>query len=184
MPHTLISTHTVPDDYSGTTSSVDITSGITSSYSVYEFHLLDLHPVTNSVSISFQADVSGSTDFDQPITSTFMKSKRHESGTGNESMSYVAAYDQTLGDAYQLLCNDLGNDADQAVSGVLTLYNPSSGTYAKNFVCKTFEAHESDIHMHSYCAGYIHQADAITAVSFKFDSGSISTGVIKMYGVS
>ena len=186
MPKTLISTHTVPGDYSGSTTTVDITSGIDDTYDSYEFHLIDLHPQNDAVSISFQVNcATGNTSgFNNYMTTAFVKGKRHESGTDKEANSYVAAYDQAQTQLFQLLCNDVGNDNDQAVSGVLTLYGPSSGVYHKHFISKMYEAHEADIHMYSICTGYINAVEAIDEVSFKFDSGNIDSGVIKMYGVA
>ena len=186
MPKTLISTHTVPGDYSGSTTTVDITSGINDTYDSYEFHLIDLHPQTNSVAISFQVNcATGNTSgFNNYMPTAFIKGKRHESGTDRESHSYVAAYDQAQTQLYQLLCNDVGNDGDQAVSGVLPLYGPSSTEFHKHFISKMYEAHESDIHMYSICTGYINAVEAVDEISFKFDSGNIDSGVIKMYGVA
>ena len=36
----------------------------------------------------------------------------------------------------------------------------------------------------SYVAGYINTTTAITRVQFKFNSGNIDSGIIKMYGIT
>ena len=82
-----------------------------------------------------------------------------------------------------MLCNDLGAEDDETVSGTLTLYAPADDTYVKHFQSRMIEVHESDILMDSFCAGYVNTTTALTRISFKFDSGNIDSGKITMYGV-
>ena len=77
------------------------------------------------------------------------------------------------------------NDADQASSGVLTLYDPSSTTYVKHFtsVGNTACITSNTVKLRLRIAGYINTTSAIDEISFKFDSGNIDAGEIHMYGV-
>tara|TARA_Y100001951_G_C11285953_1_gene268678 strand:- start:616 stop:1152 length:537 start_codon:yes stop_codon:yes gene_type:complete len=163
-------------------STLNFTSGIDGTYDAYEFHLVNLHPQTDAVAISFQVDTGTNTNYNQQITSSFFRMKLHEDDS-DEEVAYIAAYDQGNGTSYQLLCNDLGNDNDQSVSGILTLYAPSDTTFVKHFQSRMIEVHESDILMDSFCAGYVNTTTALTRISFKFDSGNIDSGKITMYGV-
>ena len=84
---------------------------------------------------------------------------------------------------------DSGNDADQAVRGVLWLFNPSSTTYVKHYYSKTSSlfwggGSPNPRTMSSYVSGYFNTTEAMTQVNFKFDSGNISSGDFKMYGIS
>jgi len=162
--------------------SLDITSGIDSTYNEYQFHFVNMHPATNSSSIAFQVDTGTNTNYNQTITSTFFRPKNHESG-GSTEIAYVGGEDQAQGTAYQPLCNEVGNGNDESVSGVFTLYAPSSTTYVKHFVSRMNEYHEYDITMDTFCAGYVNTTTALTRVSFKFDNGNIDAGEIHMYGV-
>ena len=60
----LISTQTA----SGS-STIDFTSGIDSTYKEYIFKFTDIHPATDNVQFSFQANVSGGSGFNETITS-------------------------------------------------------------------------------------------------------------------
>jgi hypothetical protein len=180
MALTLISTHTASAD-----ASIDITSGITSTYDSYEFHCVNMHPATNDEGFAFQVNASDDTGggFDTSlITSTFFRAKHHESGA--TGLDYTADYDQAQAAGYQRLCNDVGNEDNESVSGVLTLYAPSSVTYVKHFTSRMNENHALDISMDNFVAGYINTQLAIPEISFKFTSGAIQAGTIKMFGVS
>ena len=164
------------------------TANINDTYDAYEFHLANLHPENGSVQIAFQVDVAGTSTYEQNICSTFFRAKLHEDDS-DEEVAYQGSYDQADGDDYQVLCNDLGDEADETVSGILTLYAPADDTYVKHFQSRMIEVHESDILMDSFCSGYINQTSAITKIRFAFvnDSlardGKIMTGKIHMYGV-
>jgi len=51
-------------------------------------------------------------------------------------------------------------------------------------MARTNGCHEGDITRDVYTAGYFNTTTALTRVRFKFDSGNIDAGTIKMYGVS
>ena len=178
MALTLISTHTASAD-----SSIDITSGITSTYDSYEFHCVNMHPATDNKTFLFQVNASGASGFNETITSTYFRAKHNEDDSA-AALDYVTAFDQAQGTAYQVLPNEVGADADQSTSGVLTLYAPSSRTYVKHFTARFNDAHPSNITMDCYIAGYINTTSAIDEISFKFASGNIDAGTIKMFGVS
>jgi len=185
--HTLISTHDIAS--LGASSSIDITSGIDSTYDVYEFIFTNMHPATNTVDfhVQFNAHDGSSqlTGFNETITSTIFVAYHSES-TGANTLSYdpTGTSDQAQGTAYQVLAYETGNDADQSVSGVLTLYDPSNTTYVKHFMARSNNAYASDFTIDNNVAGYINTTSAIDEISFKFDSGNIAGGVIKMYGLA
>lgn len=187
MALTLITSKTAPSD--ADSGALVFTNGsdsvvLDSTYKEYQFHFVNLHPANNAVAISFQVDTASNTSYNQAIASSFFRTKHHEDGSAQE-IAYVASYDQKPADqAFQLLCNDLGNANDESVSGLFTLYDPSNGTHVKHFTSRMSEVHESDIMMDSFCAGYVDTGTALTTIKFKFDSGNIDTGTIYMYGVS
>jgi len=179
--HTLISTHTA-----SSSSSLDITSGIDSTYDVYEFVFTSIHPQSGE-QWSFQVNAHDGTDqltgFNETMTTTFVRTY-HDEGDTSTVLEYQGALDQEQGTAYQYLSSTVGNDADQAMSGVLTLYGPSSTTYVKHFVATSSTITDDDYSSNGYIAGYINTTNAITQISFKMTSGNIDAGVIKMYGIA
>jgi len=175
--HTLLATATA----SGS-ATLDFTSGIDSTYDVYEFRFNNMHPATNNVHFQFQVNASGQTGFNETITSTSFRAYQREDSAAN-GIVYRTGADQAQGTAYQTLYEDAGADNDQAGSGVLTLYAPSSTTYVKHFTARTQYSQEGNYSMEYGTAGYINTTSAIDEISFKFASGNIDAGQIKMYGI-
>jgi len=179
MALTLISTHTA-----SASATIDITSGIDGTYDSYEFHCVNMHPATDAVDLQFQVNAAGASGFNEVMTTTQFEAYHNEAGTSN-SLGYRAADDQAQGTAYQsILSRETGNDNDQSVAGVLTLYAPSSTTYVKHFTALGSGYHASDFELSFHTAGYINTTSAIDEISFKFQSGNIDAGTIKMFGVS
>ena len=172
----LISTNTA----SGA-SSIDITSGIDSTYDEYMFVMTDINPVTDAAEWQFQANAVGASGFNETITSTFFKAHNYEVG-GDDGLEYHISHDQAQGSNFQHLAYDVGSDADQCCAGVLHLFSPSSTTYVKHFYSRMVNTYSSDIMMESYAAGYVNVTAAIDEISFKMSSGNFD-GTIQMYGI-
>ena len=182
MPKTLIST---PYDFAvdGTETTVDITSGIDSTYPVYEFQFINIHPASSS-RLQFQVDTGTNTSYSQTIQSAFFYAYHSENG----SSSGVGADEnrhQNAGTSLQDLCgeNISSGDDDASLSGTFTLYGPSSGTFVKHFLARTSIMRSTPQVIDSYCGGYINTSTAITRVRFRMNSGDIAGGKIKMFGV-
>jgi len=179
MPHTLISTHTA-----SASSSIDITSGIDSTYDSYEFHCVNMHPASDAVDFRFQVNAAAASGFNEVMTTATFETY-HNEADGTTSVNYNTDHDQAQGTAYQTLFSlGVGNDNDQAVSGVLILYDPSNTTYVKHFTAEGNGAYAEQYTVQLYTAGYINTTAAIDEISFKFESGNIDAGVIKMFGVN
>ena len=174
----LISTQTA-----SSSSTLSFTSGIDDSYDEYVFKFYDIHPATNDQRFSFQVDTGTNTNYNQTITSTFFYAY-HDEADSQAGLSYVAGRDQAQGTAFQAISDGVGNDNDQSTSGYLHLFDPSSTTFIKNFIALTNINGGDNISTASYAAGYINTSTAITRVQFKFASGNIDSGTIKMYGLS
>jgi hypothetical protein len=163
-------------------STLAFASGIDSTYDLYEFHLINLHPQTNSVNLEFQVNAAGASGFNESIVSTYIDTYHAEASSSSGSHDYNGSRDQ-VGTAYQQLIYEVGSDADQSCSGVLKLYAPSDTTYVKHFVTEVNGTYQGDYTMNAKAAGYISTATAVDEISFKFSSGNIDAGIIKMYGV-
>jgi hypothetical protein len=179
MALTLISTHTASAD-----ASIDITAGITSTYDSYEFHMVNMHPATNAAKFSFQVNVADASGFNEEMTTTTWMAYHGEDNSYG-AIAYSTGDDQPAGTAYQTLCPTTSDDADASMSGVLTLYAPSSTTYVKHFTARTNDYSSNGPLMYDFhAAGYINVTAAIDEISFKFHTGNIDDGTIKMFGVS
>ena len=171
----LIATNTI----SSGVSSSSFTSGIDSTYDTYLFKFINLHPATDATYFTFQ----GGASYNTTITSTFFTAYHGENGTG-ANFSYDSPFDQAQGTSYQPLYGQIGSDNDQSCSGHLFVFSPSSTTFVKHFIARSLIYHEGDSAIDSYTGGYCNVTAAIDGVDFKFSSGNIDSGVIKMYGLS
>ena len=173
----LISTSTASNS-----SSLSFTSGIDSTYKEYIFKFINIHPVTNSQ--HFQVNFrDGSSAFDATKTTTAFYAYQDETGSSTD-LTYLSSLDLAQSTAYQSICGTVGNGNDESFSGTMHLFDPSNTTFVKHFISDNSTVHRSDIAWTNYVAGYANTTSAIDAINFKFASGNIDSGVIKMYGVS
>ena len=154
-----------------------------SSFDVLEFRFMNMHPASDSVDFLFQVNAVGASGFNETMTTTNFRTVHNESDS-ETFLGYDTGDDQAQGTAYQSIANYQGNDADQAVSGVLTLYALSSTTYVKHFTSRVNAIASNDYAADCFAAGYINVTAAIDEISFKMSSGNIDAGVIKMYGIA
>ena len=156
-------------------------------YNEYQFHFVNIHAATDESAFGFQVnatdDAGGGYDT-SPITSTHFKAEHNEAGAGG-GLGYTGGNDQAQGTAYQRFTNSQQIDTDEALSGTLTIYDPSSTTYVKHFTATGNYVHHSGHYSQNiFVAGYINDTTAIDEISFKMESGNIDEGTIYMYGVS
>ena len=172
---TLISTHTASDS-----SSIDITSGIDSTYDEYMFVFTDIGPATDST-LGFQVNVSGQSGYNETMTTSMFKSYHYESdGTG---LVYEDDHDQAQGTALQKLTTSVGSGSDESCAGILHLFSPANTTYVKHFYSRILQHASGDYAGDVFTAGYVNVTGAIDEIQFKMDSGNFD-GVIQMYGIS
>ena len=168
---------------SGTLSFLNGSGGVVldDTYKEYVFTFKNIHPATDDQAFTFQVDTGTNTSFNQTITSSFFNAQ-HSEGDANYLM-YRATGDLAQGTGFQRLTEGSGNDNDQSCSGTLTIVNPSSTTFVKNFTAQTHNAHSGNYAMNNFIAGYVNTTTALTRVRFKYESGNIDAGTINMYGI-
>ena len=182
---TLISTQTA-----SSSSTISFTSGIDSTYKEYVFKFIDIHPQTQNAlfQVGFR---DGGSNYDATKTTTVFGAYNYEDGASGAALGYRDQRDLAQSTSFQdLVQYPLISDAnDNSLSGTLNLFNPSSTTFVKHFMARTNSAGDGDGAGSEYCdscsiAGYCNTTTAIDGVQFKFSSGNIDSGTIKMYGVT
>jgi len=174
----LISTQTA-----SSSSTIDFTSGIDSTYKEYVFKFINIHPATDNTVFQFQTDTGTNTNYNQTITSSSFYTRHDEDGTDGQ-LAYDTIEDQAQGTGFQTLAYSIGNGNDECASGYLHLFEPSSSTFVKHFLSYANLYHRNDRSQTSANGGYFNTTTALTRVRFKMSSGNIDSGTIKMYGVS
>jgi hypothetical protein len=174
---TLLQTQTA-----SSSSTIDFTSNIDSTYDVYCFKFINIHPETNNA--SFQVNFrDGGSSFDATKTTTNFRAYNNEAGT-DTSLGYHGTEDLAQSTSAQIIGRTIGNDDDQCFAGSLILYNPSSTTFVKHFIANTNTLEGSNYFNQYFIAGYCNTTTVIDGARFSFSSGDIDSGVIKLYGIS
>jgi len=176
--HVLIATATA-----SASATLSFTLGLDNLYDVYEFHYVNIHPATDDTHFQFQVETGTDSDYDHPMTTTYFQAYNAESG-GTPVLAYSGGNDQAQGTAHQKIAKEMGNGSDEAASGIMTLYAPSSTTYVKHFTSTSNCYQGGNTSMQAFVAGYINITAAITRVQFKMSSGNIDAGEIKRYGIA
>ena len=175
---TLLQTNTIA---SGVASS-SFTSGIDSSYRTYIFKWINCHPATSNTHflVNFR---DGGSNFDATKTTTFFQAYQNEAGSAT-NLAYQSSHDLAQSTAYQKLVQEVGGGDDESTSGTLFLFSPSSTTFVKHFFSNGNRYLGSGAYtVNEFCGGYCNVTSAIDGVDFKFESGNIDSGIIKMYGL-
>ena len=152
-----------------------------STYPIYLFKFINCHPSGNNVdfTVGFR---DGSTDYDATKTSTYFEAIHNEADDDAE-IGYRTGSDIAQGTGFQILIEEIGDANDSSASGEMYLFNPSSTTFVKHFVSKAEGSYRESRATNAYVAGYCNVTAAIDAVQFKFASGNIDAGTIKLYGI-
>jgi hypothetical protein len=146
------------------------------------FKFINCHPATDNTPFKFQGSTDGGSNYNTTLTSTTFRAYHYENGSA-AALEYRTGDDQAQGTAFQQITNNVGNANDESLAGTLFLYNPSSTTFVKHFMCNTNEYNATVVSLNYFTAGYFNTTSAINAVQFKFDSGNIDAGTIKLYGI-
>jgi len=173
-------------------STVNITSGIDSTYPIYKFEVINAHPSDNSqIMIHFSTD--GGSNFNTNMQTAAFQVYHKEDDTSTQ-LNYRAGDDLTNGtngdgatSTYAPISQTIGNDNKMCGVSNIYLFNPSSTTFVKHFMATTQVYMDRDspqlASVTQYYTGYINTSSAVNAVSFKMFEGTIDSGTFKMYGI-
>ena len=168
---------------SATLSFVDGTSDVVldDTYKEYLFTFKNIHPATDDQPLTFQANAAGGSGYDETMTTTYFRAYHLESG-GSPAVGYDGNRDLAQSTSFQQVISDIGNENDECGSGYLHLFNPSSTTFVKHFICESTTTTTSAVVQ--YIAGYFNTTSAIDEIQFKMASGNIDAGDICLYGIN
>jgi hypothetical protein len=174
----LLATNTIT---SGVSSS-SFTSNIDSTYDTYLFKFINLHFSANDNAF-FVKFRDGGSNFDATKTTSFIFAQHKEDGSGG-AVSYDTDRDLAQSTGGHFLHLTTLSDDDASNSGEMFLFNPSSTTFVKQFIARVQGMSGAPKTVDAFTAGYANVTAAIDGVEFSSSSGTIDSGVIKMYGLS
>ena len=168
---------------SATLSFVDGSSDVVldSTYPIYLFKFINIHNSSDDNQFSFNLSADTGSNYNVTKTTTHFYAIHSESGSS--AFSYYAGGDLAQSTAFQILTLESGADNDECDGGELYLFNPSSTTFVKHFMCTMSETGASPRESNNFIAGYGNTTSAIDAIQFKMNTGNIDSGKIKLYGI-
>ena len=156
---------------------------ITSTYPIYQFEFINMHPSASDEKLGFNLSIDGGSNYNVAKTTTYFLSYHNEADT-QAALSYDPyGIDLAQGTGNNFFCVGIGNENDECLSGSMTLFNPSSTTYVKHFIGRANNYYQADYSMDNYFAGYGNTTSAVNAIRFQMSSGNIDAGQIKLYGI-
>ena len=185
---TLIKTLTASS--SGTLSFVHGSSSVVldGTYKEYVFKYINIHPSADWNNwFAFQGSTNGGSSYGVTVTNTAFRSYHNEAGT-QTGLSYLDSYDQAQSTDFIRLCEDTSAaNADENLSGEVKIFNPADTTFVKHYIgtSQTGTAKVGNVYpLHWFGGGYFNTTSALNAFQFKFNSGNIDSGTVKLYGVT
>jgi len=162
--------------------SISFTSGIDSTYPIYKFEFINIHPSTDNVAFQYNGSTDGGSNYNVTKTSTAFIAYHKEDDT-DTALYYETGNDLAQSTSFKSLVLGIGNADDEQCCGELTLFNPSSTTFVKHWISHV-PSHSYQSYIYDWrTAGYMNTTSAVNAVQFKMSSGNIDSGTIKLYGI-
>mgnify|MGYP003635927343 FL=1 len=164
---------------------LDFTSGIDDTYDSYVFKFYNIHPsASGNTKFTFNMSIDAGSNYNVTKTSTFYVAYNKEDD-GEAVLAYDTGYDLAQSTDFQEITSGVGGAvADENACGTLQIFNPSSTTFVKHFICSS-NSYRGDFvgSFFQNIAGYANTTSAVDAIRFQFSTGNIDSGVIKLYGV-
>ena len=177
---TLLQTQTA-----SSSASISFTSNIDSTYPIYLFKFINIHPATDGAEFTINFSTDSGSNYNVAKTTTFFVAYNAESESSS-GLTYIDSLDIAQVTGVANIFYNVGNENDESASGTLHLFNPSSTTFVKHFMSTFNVYNNSGSNGNSVqvdVAGYGNTTSAIDGVQFAMSSGNIDSGTIKLYGI-
>ena len=181
----LILIKTLTASSSSTLAFVDGTSDVVldDTYPIYIFKWTGIHPSSNGARFNFNVSIDSGSNYNVAKTSTFWNAYHTEDDTTSAGQAYNTGGDLAQGTGAQNIFRGVGAGNDEAISGELWLFNPSSTTYSKHYYARSTVTTSDPGAAESFVGGYANTTSAVDALHFLFHTGNIDAGTIKLYGI-
>jgi len=159
-------------------STVDIETGIDSTYPLYAMIFHMVKPVANGESLLFKIKAGGSyqsSNYQYHSTTTHADQTALDFSNANStSASYIQLISAGVGNSGQTGAN---------ISGFFYLPNPSNTVISKNCWWGVSSMESDGVGMFSQGYGFYQDGSAVTGVQFYMGSGNMDSGTISLYGI-
>ena len=139
------------------------------------FDLINIHPATDNSALRLLFQIGGSF-----VTSNIYDYAVHRIQSNNSD-----SYDYDNDTDGMTINSNLGNAADESISGRIFLHNPSDTTFNTTMLFNLAYFNNNNVFTQTHGGCGIDNAAAVTGVRFAFSNGgNIDSGIIKLYGIS
>ena len=180
----LVHIKTLTASSSGTLSFVHGTDGVVldSTYPIYKFEFINIHPATNNVKLEFNLSTDGGSSYNVAKTTTAIQCYHYENNA-EAILAYDSGDDAAQDTGFiKFIGTGIGNNNDENLSATMSLFNPSSTTFVKHFIING-NTYVSGLSYNGLTAGYGNTTSSINAIQFRVVSGNIDSGKIKLFGI-
>jgi len=164
-------------------SSIEFTSEIDSTYDVYQFEFINIHPSVDESTFQFNFSTDSGSNYNVTKTTTAFRSY-HDEGNTATALAYHPQQDLAQSTGFQTIGFGIGFDNDQSLSGSMSVFNPSSTTFVKHFMSNSNLYEDGNFSIQQFIAGYANTTSALTNIKFQMASGNIDDGKILMFGLN
>jgi len=188
----LVHIKTLTASSSATVSFVHGSNGVVldNTYPIYKFEFINIHAPSALAHFQINFSTDSGSNYNVAKTSTIFVASHGEDDSFAE-FGYQFSHDSGQNTADTQISIFQGNGNDESLSGELTLYNPSSTTFAKHFMSRISTYGSSPNSYDNFAAGYGNTTSAIDGVRFTLShgyddpptTGNIDSGKIKLYGI-
>jgi len=171
----------ISEQTASSSANISFTSGIDSTYPIYKFEFINIHPSNDAPLFRYIASTNGGSSYGVATTTTYFYAGHLE----NDSATFLAyeTRDEAQSTNPIAFSDTTGSDNDQSLSGEMFLYNPSSTTFVKHHMSRINTAGNAEQSNDVFVAGYFNTTSSVNAIQFTFASGNIDSGKIKLYGI-
>ena len=162
---------------------LEFASNIDNTYDKYQFVFINVRPATDQAYFHFHGSTNAGGPYGVTKTTTFFEDWHNEADNA-AGVGYSTSHDLAQSTAAQKISGAQGSGADEGLSGIITMWAPSSTTYIKQFYSRINYYWGGTGSGSIYVGGYFNTTLAIKAYLFAFNSGNIAAGTIKLYGIS
>ena len=156
-------------------------TSISASYKVLKFAWAFMNPEPDAVNFEFQYSIDNGSTWGVNIDSGAIRGYM-TTPSGSGTMSYQSASTLWISTNYQHLVINVGNASGEGCWGDMIIYNNGASGVLKQFVARGGGIYSDAAPVLVMPNGTLDTTSAIDAFRFKFSSGNIVTGRMKLWG--
>lgn len=160
------------------TPTLNFTTCISATYDEYQIEIVNVRPATDGTILRMLMSTDGGSTYDTTAIYSCANYRWVSSAAAFGGNVTQAAMDITNA------TNTVSNNASWGITGSLRLYSPGSASLFKSVSGQLSHFTAASARTSLMMVGWYESATAVNAFQFKFSSGDVASGTIRVYGVA